>query len=48
MHALTHSNMSDDEEYYEWDEEYFLEDLVPDLVVSARVSFDEPFGAISV
>lgn len=26
--------MSDDDEYYEWEEEYLLEDLVPDLVVS--------------
>ena len=26
--------MSDDEDYYEWDDEYLLEDLVPDLVVS--------------
>ncbi|KAJ5397538.1 hypothetical protein N7509_005651 [Penicillium cosmopolitanum] len=24
--------MSDDDEYYEWDEDYLLEDLVPDLV----------------
>ncbi|KAJ5689537.1 hypothetical protein N7462_003929 [Penicillium macrosclerotiorum] len=24
--------MSDDDEYYEWDDEYLLEDLVPDLV----------------
>lgn len=29
--------MSDDEEYYEWEEEYLLEDLVPDLAVSALV-----------
>lgn len=26
--------MSDDEDYYEWEEEYLFEDLVPDLVVS--------------
>jgi len=26
--------MSDDEEYYEWEEEYLYEDLVPDFVVS--------------
>lgn len=26
--------MSDDEEYYEWDEDYLYEELVPDLVVS--------------
>jgi hypothetical protein len=26
--------MSDDEDYYEWEEDYPFEDLVPDLVVS--------------
>lgn len=26
--------MSDDDEYYEWDEDYLYEELVPDLVVS--------------
>lgn len=25
--------MSDDEDYYEWEEEYLFEDPVPDLVV---------------
>ena len=30
----TKPTMSDDEDYYEWDDEYLLEDLVPDLVVS--------------
>lgn len=27
-------NMSDDEEYYEWDDEYLYEDVVPDFIVS--------------
>lgn len=30
--------MSDDDEYYEWEEEYLFEDPVPDLVVSENVS----------
>ena len=33
-HPTTKPTMSDDEDYYEWDDEYLLEDLVPDLVVS--------------
>jgi hypothetical protein len=38
--------MSDDEEYYEYEEDFMYEDLVPDMVVSAdsntmrRVSTD--------
>lgn len=28
--------MSDDEEYYEWEEEYLFEEVVPDLAVSAH------------
>jgi hypothetical protein len=29
--------MSDDEEYYEWEDEYLLEDVVPDLAVSTSI-----------
>ena len=28
--------MSDDEEYYEFEEEFVYEDLVPDMVVSVK------------
>jgi hypothetical protein len=29
-----HSNMSDDDEYYEFEDDYMYEDLGPDMVVS--------------
>jgi hypothetical protein len=38
--------MSDDDEYYEWDEDYLLEDLVPDLVVSDMLRIDPARSAL--